>query len=803
MFKNYLKIAWRNVARNKVNTVINVSGLALGITCCLFIFLWVKDEKSVDNFHANGKNLYAVYQTSSANGKVNGSYSISKKVKDGVSVDFSLEDIDSAVPEVKHFAYYITGYELPWGHPETFQVGEKIIKMEGSRAGKDFFKMFSYPIIRGNAETALTNINGIVISRKMAEIFFGSPENAMGKSMRFENRFNFIVTAVFENLPKESSLHFDFLLNMDAQKKLLDLASPNLLAYVELADHADPTLVEAKINAYLKPRLDKEQTTKTKIGLQLFGDQYLHNIFVNGKPAAGRIEYVRIFSWIAVFILLIACINFMNLATARSVKRAKEVGLRKVVGSTRTYLIIQFFSESLLFAVLAMLLTVLFIYLLLPYFNEFTGKHIAVPVAQISFWVPLLLITLITGIVAGSYPALYLSSLKPVRVLKSGLQFSKNAVWFRKGLTVFQFILSILLIISTIIITRQINYIQHSHLGYDRENLVYIRIEGNLSSPQNYMLFKQRASNMPGIAMVDRSTETPHDMNFVVDEPVNWEGKQINDHVNFQPASVGFDFIKLMNMQVAEGRGFSKEIASDSTDAFMVNEEAVKEMGMKSPIGKWVSAWDKKGHIIGVLKDYHTQSLREVIKPVILDVKEYEYFGVIMVRTKARETKQAIASLSKLYKEINPNYAFAYQFVDEEYQKLYTSEITISRLSVLFATLAILISCLGLLGLAMFSAEQRVKEIGVRKVLGASVSRIVSMFSFEFIRLVLIAFIIASPIAWYSMISWLQDFAYKVDVSWWVFVLAAVISIFIALLTISYQAIKSAMANPVKSLRSE
>jgi ABC-type antimicrobial peptide transport system permease subunit len=387
--------------------------------------------------------------------------------------------------------------------------------------------------------------------------------------------------------------------------------------------------------------------------------------------------------------------------------------------------------------------------------------------------------------------------------LKGALQFTKTAVWFRKGLTVFQFVLSIMLIISTIIITRQINYIQHSHLGYDRDNLIYVRIEGNLSSPQNYLLFKQRASDMPGIAMIDRSTETPHEMNFVVDEPINWDGKQKNDHVGFKPASVGFDFIKLMNMQVAEGRGFSREIASDSTDAFMVNEEAVKEMGMKNPIGKWISAWNKKGNIIGVLKDYHTQSLRDAIKPVIIDVKEYEYFGVIMIRTKAGETKQAIASLSKLYKEINPNYAFAYQFVDEEYQKLYTSEITISRLSVLFATLAILISCLGLLGLAMFSAEQRVKEIGVRKVLGASVSQIVSLFSFEFVKLVVIAFVIAAPIAWYSMNHWLQDFAYKVDVSWWVFVLAAGISIFIALLTISYQAIKSAMANPVKSLRSE
>jgi putative ABC transport system permease protein len=360
-----------------------------------------------------------------------------------------------------------------------------------------------------------------------------------------------------------------------------------------------------------------------------------------------------------------------------------------------------------------------------------------------------------------------------------------------------------MLIISTIIITRQINYIQHSHLGYDRDNLVYVRIEGDLSSPQNYLLFKQKASNMPGIAMVDRSTETPHDMNFVVDQPINWEGKQQNDHVGFKPASVGFDFIKLMDLKVAEGRSFSKEIATDSTNAFMVNEEAVKEMGMKNPVGKWISAWDKKGHIIGVLKDYHTQSLREAIKPLIIDVKEYEYFGVIMIRTKAGETKQAISSLSKLYKELNPSYAFAYQFVDEEYQKLYTSEITISRLSVLFATLAILISCLGLLGLAMFSAEQRVKEIGVRKVLGASVNQIVSMFSFEFVKLVVIAFVIAAPIAWYTMNNWLQDFAYKIDISLGVFVFAGSISIFIALLTVSYQAIKAAVANPVESLRTE
>jgi len=458
----------------------------------------------------------------------------------------------------------------------------------------------------------------------------------------------------------------------------------------------------------------------------------------------------------------------------------------------------------LLFAFLAMLFSICLLYLLLPAFNSFTGKHIASPGPQPSFWIFLITIVFITGLLSGSYPALYLSSLNPVSVLKGKLQFTQNSVLFRKGLTVFQFVLSIVLIISTIVITRQMNYIQSSHLGFDRENLLYVQIEGKLSEKQNYLLFKNKALQMPGIAMVDRSTETPHDMNFVAgNDAINWEGKTINDHVGFLPASVGFDFLKLMKLQVAEGRGFSKDIATDSSDAFIVNEEAVKEMGLKNPIGKWISAWKKKGHIIGVLKDYNTQSIREKIKPVVLDVKEGEYFGVIMIRTKPGETKKAIASLGKIYKSINPDYAFAYQFVEEEYQKLYSNEIIISRLSVLFAALAIFISCLGLLGLAMFSAEQRVKEIGIRKVLGASVNQVVSLFSTEFIKLVLIAFLIAAPVAWYFMNNWLQGFAYKVNISWWMFFMAGAIAVLIALITVSFQAIKAAMSNPVKSLRSE
>jgi ABC-type antimicrobial peptide transport system permease subunit len=802
MLRNFLKTAWRNIVRHKGNTAINVIGLALGMTCCLFIFLWVKDEKSIDNFHLNGENIFTVYQTIKTNGKTDGNYRTPITVVDGHNF-MQMEGAKESIPEIKAEAYYATGYELPWGHLETIQVGEKKMKLEGSRAGQDFFKIFSYPLLQGNAETALKNMHGIAISRNMANIYFGSPGNAMGKSVRYENRLDFIVTAVFENLTKESSLHFDFLLNWEAQKNILEWSSPETRVHLLLAKNADPRSVENNLNKFLAARIDNHPDFETKVGLQRFGDQYLQNIFVNGKPLAGRVEYVRIFTGVAIFILIIACINFMNLATARSVKRAKEVGLRKVVGSSRIMLIGQFFCESISFSFLAMLMAILLFYLLLPAFNQFTGKTIGYPDFHPQFWIILASLMVVTGVVAGSYPALYLSSLQPIRVLKGVTKFTRGSVFFRRGLTVFQFVLSTVLIIATIVIYRQTNYTQHVHLGYNRENLIYIRIEGELSTINNYLLFKQKASKMPGIAMVDRSSEVPHAMDFVVYDDVKWQGKEKNASVGFKPASVGFDFLKIMDLKVAEGRGFDSTHPTDSTDAFMVNEEAVKEMGLKDPIGKWISAWNKKGHIIGVLKDFHTQSLHEPIKPIVFDIKEYEYFGVIIARTKPGMTREAVASLAKLYQEINPNFAFAYQFADEEYTKLYNSEILISKLSILFSVLAIVISCMGLLGLVMYSAEQRMKEISMRKVLGASLPQIITLFSRDFMKLVVIAFVIAGPLAWYAMNSWLQDFAYKLPLSWWIFAISGLIAILIALFTISIQAFKAARTNPVVSLRSE
>ena len=714
MLRNFLKIGWRNIIRHKSHTAINVVGLALGMTCCLFIFLWVQDEQGIDNFHANGDNLYAAYQTATSNGKLESAYG-SPALFNNNQPSYPLEDIKTAVPEVKNVAFFTNGYQLPWGHLETLQAGEKKMKLEGSRAGEDFFKMFSYKLAAGNAQTILKDMKGIAISRKLAESFFGSPEKAMGQSLRFENKLTFLVTGVFENLPAKSSLQFDFLLNWEAQKKLIPLASGDVRSYIQLANNADPEKTATKITQYLNTRLPKAPGVTTKTGLQRFGDQYLHNIFVNGKPTGGRIEYVKIFNEVAIFILIIACINFMNLATARSVKRAKEVGVRKVAGSTRFNLILQFFGESLLFSFLAMLISVMLLYALLPAFNNFTGKQFEFPANQVSFWLSLSGLMLLTGLIAGSYPALYLSSLKPVSVLKGVLRFTNGSILFRKGLTVFQFAMSIILLIATIVITRQTNYVQNAHLGYDRENLVYVRVEGQLIDKSKYLSFKEQAMKMPGIAMVDRSSEVPHDMNFVVTwNAIKWQGQDKNSVISVKPASVGFDFVKLMKLKVIEGRDFSHDFPTDSTNAFIVNEAAVKQMGMKHPIGQWVSAWDKKGHIIGVVKDYHTQSLHDPILPVLMDVKEDQNFGVFLIRTKPGQTKQALESLESLYKESNPDYPFAYQFVDEEYKKLYSSELIISKLSIVFAVVAIAISCLGLLGLVMFSAEQRVKELGVR-----------------------------------------------------------------------------------------
>ena len=789
MLKNFFKVAIRNLWRHKGYSFLNIFGLAMGMTCSLLILLWINDERSVDAFHANASRLYSVYERQYYDGKIEAGY-----YTPGVLP----AEIKKVIPEIE----MASGFS--WRDKNTFQVGDKILKEEGSHASADFFRMFSYPLLQGSPATALASPVSLAISRKMAADFFGSPQAAIGKAIRFENRKEFTVTAVFEDLPENTSDKFDYIINWDAfladNEWAKDWGNNGPRTVILLRADANPVLVTRKITKFLDNyNKDQGKGFRIELGMQLYKDVYLHSNFKSGEIEGGRIEYVRLFSIVAIFILLIACINFMNLTTARSVKRAKEIGIRKVVGAVRPALVRQFLSEAILLSFFSVILAMGVVILILPAFNHLTDKHISFPYGSASFWLSLAALTLITGGISGSYPALFLSSFQPIRVLKGTLKFTAGAAWFRKGLVVFQFILSIVLIIGTIVVSGQVEYARKINLGYDRENLIYIPLEGDLTG--KYHLFKGRASQLPGVGGISRTTQTPTDLNNGTGG-VEWDGKDPNSKPMFTNTSAGYDFVKTLKLQIVDGRDFSKDFATDSV-GYLLNEEGLKKIGYKDPVGKPLTMWGKKGKIIGIIKNFHFNSLHEPIKPLIIKFGEEEKWGSVIVRTQAGKTKQAITGLEQLCRELNPKFPFTYQFADEEYQNLYKSEAIVHNLSNCFAGLAIFISCLGLLGLAMFTAEQRTKEFGIRKVLGARASTLFTLLSKDFLILVLVAFLLASPLAWWAMRGWLQNFAYHVELEWWIFLLAGAMALLIALLTVSLQAIKVAIANPVKSLRTE
>jgi putative ABC transport system permease protein len=793
MFSNYIKIAWRNLLRNKSFSVINILGLTIGLACSLLILLWVQDERSVDNFHANGDRLYLIYETQFIDGRKDGGY-----YTPGVLGN----ELKRVVPEIE----YATN--ISWVASETdymtFEGNNKIMKFNGCYSDSDYFKMMSYPLLKGNPQTALNSPVSLAISEKMAKAFFGSAEAAFGKTMKFENDKDLKVTAIFADLPQNVSTKFDWMVNWPTFLDINDWAKdwdnngPNTL--VMLRKDADPKKVEAGIKKFL----DKYNKGTTKnfyieLGLQRYGDFYLNNIFRDGVIVGGRIEYVRLLSIVAIFILIIACINFMNLTTARSARRAKEIGIRKVAGAVRGALVRQFLSEAILITSLSVILALTLVVTVLPYFNTITGKQIGLPVAKSFFWINLAVLTLITGFVAGSYPAIFLSGFKPITVLKGTLKLSNNSVLFRKVLVVSQFMLSFILISGTILISRQVNFIQKLNLGFDRENLVTLPIEGELRA--KYQLFKQEALKGSGIKYISRQGETPTNIGSTTGG-VSWEGKDLNTTPMFVNAPIGYDFVKTMDLQLVAGRDISKDFASDSS-GYLINESALKIIGYKDPVGKPFEQWGKKGTIVGVLKDYHIASIQGPIKPLILRNGETEGWGTILVRTEAGKTKQALAVLESVWKSINPDFPFTYSFADEEYNKMYRSEQTISKLSAGFAFLGIFVSCLGLLGLAMFTVEQRTREIGIRKVLGAGAASLLTLISRQFIFLVIIALLIASPIAWWSMNNWLENYAYNVGIEWWIFALAGIGMIAVALITVTFQSIRAVIMNPVKSLRTE
>lgn len=789
MIHNYFKIAFRNLLKSKTFSAINVFGLALGMACSLMIMLWIRDERAVDAFHTNKDQLYRIYMREYFSGKVQAVIWTPGPLA---------EELKKSVPEIEMTTPF------SWTNQHTFSVGSKIHKQAANWASSDFFKMFSYKLLQGTAEGALRDRGNIAISRKMAGAFFGTPEAAIGKAIRFDNRKEMTVSAVFEDIGANSTLQFDCLMTWDAYVDdngwAKDWGSTDPLTFFKLRKDADPAKVQAKMLHLLdKTNRDGGKPYKTQLAMQPFQEYYLNGNIKGDKMDGGRIEYVQLFTFVAVFILLIACINFMNLATARSARRAKEVGVRKVVGAMRSMLAGQFMGEALLIAGLSAVLAVLLVALLLPAFNSLTSKQMALPWSQPSFWGVIVGLLVATGLLAGSYPALFLSSLNPVRILKGALKFDSSSVWVRQGLVVFQFGLSVILIVGMIIIYRQVGFVQSKNLGFDRENLVYFPIEGELFNKFN--LLKEQLTQIPGVKQVSHMTATPAS-NGNGTEGITWPGSDPNDQVRFTPVGIGYDFTKTMNLKMAGGRDFSKEFPTDSSGV-LVNETAVKVMGLKEPVGREINWGRSKVRIVGVLKDFHFQSLHNAIRPLIAYLGAREPQGSVVIRIQAGKTPETLDAIERICRKLNPAVPFTYAFTDQEYARQYQSEQIVGKLAGYFAFLAIFISCLGLFGLATFTAEQRTREIGVRKVLGASVAGIVGLLSKDFLKLVLMAIVLASPVAWYIMKQWLQGFAYQIDIEWWMFALAGVVAVLIAVFTISFQSVKAAMMNPVRSLRSE
>ncbi|GAB3963978.1 ABC transporter permease [Spirosoma terrae] len=789
MFKNYLKVAWRNLIRNKTFSTINVLGLALGMASSLLIVLWVQDELSIGKQYANADLLYRVMENEIADGRT---------VTDEDTPGILADELKRQFPEIR----YAAGFSSEEDH--VLSVEEKVSRQTGCFVGADWFKMYSIPLLSGTAETALNAPNHVAISRKVAQTFFDSPQAALGKSIRFNNRTDYQVAAVFEDLPYNSTDQYDFLLNWNTYLKrepwlnVWENGGPG--TRLQLRPEADPEKVNAKLRTFLKGRnKDINATFNIELFLQPEKDAYLYSNFKNGYRDGGRIEYVRLFIIVAVFLLLIAGINFMNLATARSIKRAQEVGVRKAVGAKRLSLIWQFMGEAFLMALLALIIAVILVDLALPVFNQLTDKQLRLPTNQPVFWGFLLGLLVITGCVSGSYPALFMSSLSPVRVLKGSLRISAGTQLFRRGLVVFQFVLSILMIVGTVVVYRQLQYIQTKNLGFDRENLIDVPGEGDIG--RKYLSFKQELLQQPGVESVTHIQTNPL-RNGNTSDGVEWPGKNPTLSIQFNNTAVGYDFVKTMKLTLVGGRDFSPDFRTDSTN-YLINEATAQRLGYKDPVGQPLTFWKRPGKIVGVLKDFHFNSLHVPIRPLIVRLSEEQAYGHILIKTQPGQTKQALASIEAVCRRMNPTFPFRYSFVDANFQKAYKSETVVSTLTTLFAGMAIFIACLGLFGLAAFTAEQRTKEIGVRKVLGASVGSIVTLLSKDFMKLVGVAIVIASPLAWYAMSKWLDGFAYKIELSWWMFGLAGLMAVGIALLTISFQSVKAALMNPVKSLRSE
>jgi len=801
MLKNYFKIAWRNLTKDRQFSLLNLLGLSTGLACVLLIWLWVGEELSVDKFNTNDARLYQVLKK---NADGTGAIHIDENTQGLLA-----ESIAKELPEVEFATCVRKEHD-----PGILTFDNKKIKATPQFVSKDFFNVFSYQLINGNKNTS--DVSGILLSDKTALKLFNST-NVVGKTVEwdFKNNVNFTgvykVAGVFKSPPVNASDQFDVLFPFElyASKHTGGLGdvtfwgSNMVSTYIVLRPGINIDAFTNKIKDFTRSKIKSIYPPGNDLVnyegdllIQKYSDRYLYNNFVNGVQSGGRIEYVKLFSIIAIFILIIACINFMNLSTAKASRRMKEVGIKKVVGASRSSLVFQYLGESMLISFASLLIALLFVVLLLPAFKEITGKEIILQL-NTNIIISAISIAFITGLLAGSYPALYLSGFKPVVILKGKLNTSSGESWIRKGLVVFQFTISVILIVSVLVIYQQMKLIQTTNLGYNKDNIIRFSNDGNLE--KKLSTFSTELKNIPGV--VNASSVDGDLMGHYshAGGGIAWEGKDPNLGIEYYGNSIDDVFFETMDLKIIEGRSFSKNFNDSSSVIF--NQSAIAAMGLKNPIDKTVTMWGEKKQIVGIAKDYHFESLYKKIGPAFFTFSENN--PVTIVRIKAGTEQQTIARIKGLYNKYNPGLDFSYAFLDDDYNALYASEQRVALLSRYFAGIAILISCLGLFGLAAFTAQKRQKEIGIRKVIGASVSNIVSMLSKDFLVLICLALLIAVPISWWAANEWLQSFAYRISISPLMFVISGAFVVIITLLTISFQSIKAAIANPVKSLRTE
>ena len=784
MFKNYFKIALRNLLRNKGFSAINISGLAVGMASAVLILLWIYNEISFDRFHSQKDYLYQVWNRGEFDGKLQ-CWDNTPKI---LGPTLKQEYPEIAEVSRRYSRWYVT------------RVGEKKVSTQAIATDPSFFKMFDFPLLQGDAATALNNVYSVVVTEKMAIKMFGTTD-AMNKVITIDED-NFTVTGILKDLPVNTVFQFEYILPWAYLKKTGDddvsWGNNSVKTFIQLKPHVDPELFGNKIKAITQRHSNGLEDND--VFLHPISKWHLYSDFENGKISGGRIEIVRLFGIIAGFILLIACINFMNLSTARSEKRAKEVGVRKTAGASKWLLVSQFMGESVLISVIAGSLALLLVALSLDAFNLVIGKALTIPYGSLYFWLAALSFILVTGLIAGSYPAFFLSSFKPIAVLKGTFKKTNSAVNPRKVLVVLQFSFAIVLIVSTLIVVQQIRYAQNRNIGFERSRVVYHWLSGDLT--KNFKLIKSELLQT-GVASYVTRTASPLSFGNSDTWGVEWQGKNPAAKIDFDRFSEDQDLVKTAGLQLLLGRDMNLDKYPTDSSAMILNESAAKAMGFRDPIGQIVKDGTDEYHVIGVIKDFLMGSPYMDSRPMIIEGAK-SYFNVVHMKLNGtRSTAESLKLIGQIFRKYNPDYPFEYHFVDEDYALKFEDTQRIATLTGLFAGLTIFISCLGLFGLAAYMAENRIKEIGVRKVLGASVSSITALLSKEFLVLVIISILIASPIAWYAMDTWLQGYVYRIAMQWWVFVLAGVLAITVSLLTVSYQAIRAALLDPVKSLRSE